>query len=151
RLAFAREVVGDAGTHDPAADDDDIAVAWEICVCHDGNATHGAARGLLKPIGSASSSGRKKGRATMTFPDRRLERPLEPPDARSENTQAVIPPHQRNQDPERSTHDLVTESSRPLTEEERKAADRDASVAHTVYAPASERVAREPVPGHRDF
>jgi hypothetical protein len=54
-------------------------------------------------------------------------------------------------DPERSTHDLVNEVSRPLTEEERKAADRDTPVQPPVYAPASERVPREPVPGHRDF
>ena len=54
-------------------------------------------------------------------------------------------------DPERSTHDLVNEVSRPLTEQERKAADRDTPVAQPVYAPASERVPREPVAGHRDF
>jgi hypothetical protein len=63
----------------------------------------------------------------------------------------MIPPSERSQDQERSTHDLVNEVSRPLTDEERKAADRDVPVAERVYAPASERVPREPVPGHRDF
>jgi hypothetical protein len=87
----------------------------------------------------------------MAFPDRRLEGPFEPPDVPTENRQDVIPPHERNQDPERSTHDLVTEVSRPLTEDEHKAADRDAPAGERVYAPASERVPREPVPGHRDF
>ena len=87
----------------------------------------------------------------MTFPDRRLDRPLEPPEVRSENVQDVIPPHERNQDPERSTHNLVTESARPLSDDERKAADRDTPVGERVYAPASERVPREPAPGHRDF
>jgi hypothetical protein len=87
----------------------------------------------------------------MTFPDHRLERPLDPPELRSENLQDVIPPTERNQDPERSTHELVTETARPLTEEERKAADRDVPVGERVYAPASERVPRQPVPGHRDF
>jgi hypothetical protein len=53
--------------------------------------------------------------------------------------------------PERNTHDLVSETSRPLTDEERKAADRDVPISERVYAPASERVPREPVPGHRDF
>jgi len=87
----------------------------------------------------------------MTFPtERRLDRPLEPPEARSENTQDVLPPTERNQDPERSMHDLVNDSSRPLTDEERKAADRDTStVGERVYAPASERVPKT-VAGYRD-
>ena len=87
----------------------------------------------------------------MTFPDRRLERPLEPPETPHENVQDVVPPTERNQDPARSMHDLVSNTSRPLTDEERKAADRDAPAGERVYAPASERVPREPVPGHRDF
>ncbi|MBV8714047.1 MAG: hypothetical protein JO020_28100 [Chloroflexi bacterium] len=85
----------------------------------------------------------------MTFPDRRLERPLEPPEAHSENTQDVVPASQRNQDIERSTHELVSEGSRPLTDAERKAADRDSGPGERVYAPASERVPKT-VEGHRD-
>jgi hypothetical protein len=85
----------------------------------------------------------------MTFPDRRLERPLEPPEARLENVQDVVPASQRNQDLQRSTHELVTEGSRPLTEAERKAADRDLGATERVYAPASERVPKI-VEGHRD-
>ena len=87
----------------------------------------------------------------MAFPDRRLERPLEPPETHAENSQDVIPPTQRNQDPERSTHNLVSDTARPLTDDERKAADRDAPLGEPVYAPASERVPREPVAGHRDM
>ena len=63
--------------------------------------------------------------------------------------QDVLPPSQRGQDLDHSTHDLVTESARPLTEEERKAADRDTSPGERVYAPASERVPRT-VAGYRD-
>jgi hypothetical protein len=85
----------------------------------------------------------------MTFPDRRLERPLEPPEAHSENTQDVVPASQRNQDLERSTQDLVNEGSRPLSDDERKAADRDSGPSERVYAPASERVPKT-VEGHRD-
>jgi hypothetical protein len=85
----------------------------------------------------------------MTFPDRRLERPVEPPETRSENTQDVIPPSQRNQDLDRSSHDLVAENARPLTDEERKAADRDMPPGERVYAPASERVPRT-VAGYQD-
>jgi hypothetical protein len=85
----------------------------------------------------------------MTFPDRRLDGPIEPPEARAENRQDVVPVSERNQDPQRSTHELVTEAARPLTDEERKAADRDAGVAERVYAPASERVPKT-VEGYRD-
>jgi hypothetical protein len=48
------------------------------------------------------------------------------------------------------THGLALDASRPLTEEERKAADRDVPVGERVYAPASERVPRT-VAGHRDI
>lgn len=85
----------------------------------------------------------------MTFPDRRLEGPIEPPDTQSENSQDVVPASERSQDSQRSTHGLVAEGSRPLTDEERKAADRDPGVAERVYAPASERVPRT-VEGYRD-
>lgn len=89
----------------------------------------------------------------MTFPEPRLERPLDPPDPGSANVQDVIPPTERGQDAATTeqTHELTLDGSRPLTEAERKAADRDAGVGERVYAPASERVPREPVPGHRDF
>lgn len=85
----------------------------------------------------------------MTYPDRRLDRPIEPPEAQSENTQDVVPASERSQDARRSTQDLVAEGSRPLTDDERKAADRDPGVAERVYAPASERVPRT-VEGYRD-
>lgn len=61
----------------------------------------------------------------------------------------MIPASERNQDSERSTHDLVNEVARPLTEEERKAADRDAPVGERIYAPASERVPRT-LPDYRN-
>jgi hypothetical protein len=46
---------------------------------------------------------------------------------------------------------VLIDNSHPLTDEERQAADREAPVSERVYAPASERVPVEPVPGHRDF
>jgi hypothetical protein len=77
----------------------------------------------------------------MTLFEGRSGGPLEPPQVPPENTQDVLPPTERSQDPERSMQDLVNDSARPLTEEERKIADRDASTAgERVYAPASERV-----------
>src|SRR6476659_5770222 len=88
----------------------------------------------------------------MTFPDPRLDRPGSPPEF-PENVQDVVPPTERNQDPVRSDleHNLSLDSSRPLSEEERKAADRDTPAGERVYAPASERVPVDPVPGHRDM
>jgi hypothetical protein len=89
----------------------------------------------------------------MTFPDPRLERPLERHGTPLDNAQDVIAPSGRNQDPGRTDleHGLTLDNSRPLTDDEKKAADRDAPVGERVYAPASERVPVDPVPGHRDF
>ncbi len=69
-----------------------------------------------------------------------------------ENRQDVIPPSERGQDAAQTEieHGLTLDSARPLTDEERKAADRDTRVGERVYAPASERVPKEPVPGHRE-
>jgi hypothetical protein len=85
----------------------------------------------------------------MAFTDSRIPRA----DPQSGNTQDVIPANERNQDPLATERmdELTTEGSRPLTDEERKAADREAPAGQTVYAPASERVPVNPVPGHRDF
>jgi len=73
--------------------------------------------------------------------------------AKAPNVQDVVPPTERSEDAAVTdeTNDLTRGSSRPLTEEERKAADRDVPVAERVYAPASARVAVDPIPGHRDF
>jgi hypothetical protein len=69
-----------------------------------------------------------------------------------ENRQDVIPPSERGQDAAQTEmeYGLTLDSSRPLTEEERKAADRETPVGERVYAPASERVPKPPVPGHRE-
>src|SRR5689334_10806593 len=91
----------------------------------------------------------------MTFPDDRLARPVSDPDGRpAENTQDVIPPTERNEDPLRADVErgLAAEvASRPLTEAERKAAEHDVPLGERVYAPASERVPKDPVPGHREM
>jgi hypothetical protein len=62
--------------------------------------------------------------------------------------------------PDDRGHDEVREAveegislgeSRPLTREEREAAARDKGVAEPVYAPASARVPKPPVPGDEKF
>jgi hypothetical protein len=90
--------------------------------------------------------------ANMTFPNSTPERPAAPPGPQAENHQDVIPPSERGQDAAQTEieHGLTLDSARPLTDEERKAADRDTRVGERVYAPASERVPKDPVPGHRD-
>jgi len=89
----------------------------------------------------------------MSFPNATPERLIVPPGETHENRQDVIPPTERGEDPERNRmeHGLVGDASRPLTEEERKAADRDAPAGERVYAPASERVPKDPLPGHREM
>jgi hypothetical protein len=69
-----------------------------------------------------------------------------------ENRQDVMPPSERGQDAAQTEieHGLTLDSARPLTEDERKAADRETRVGERVYAPASERVPKDPVPGHRE-
>jgi hypothetical protein len=70
-----------------------------------------------------------------------------------DNTQDIIPTTERGQDAQRTelTDGLTLGNARPLTEAERKAADRDVPNGERVYAPASERVPVAPVPGHREL
>jgi hypothetical protein len=89
----------------------------------------------------------------MTFPDPNLERPSIIPGGSPGNHQDIIPPTERGQDPEReqAEFDLSRDPARPLTDAEKRAAANDEMPGERVYAPASERVPKEPVPGHRDF
>lgn len=87
----------------------------------------------------------------MIYPDANLGRPGSPPEPPAEPVQDIVPPTERNQDPHTDIeHMLERGESRPLSAAERKAADHDSPVGERVYAPASERVPVEPVPGHRD-
>ena len=57
----------------------------------------------------------------MTIPDPNLERSAE----NAENVRGIIPPTERNQDPAvtDAMHGLSTDVARPLTDDERKAAE----------------------------
>jgi hypothetical protein len=90
---------------------------------------------------------------SMTFPtDRNLDRPAGE-EVQEKNVTDRLPPNERGQDEERT--EIMRESSiggsRPLTGDERSAAERDVPLRERVYAPASERVPKEPVPGHREM
>jgi hypothetical protein len=65
----------------------------------------------------------------------------------------VVPRGERDQDELRSeiAHDVTSLPARPLTHEEQEAAEHDVPRGERVYAPASERVPKPPVPGHRDL
>ncbi len=85
----------------------------------------------------------------MTLPDPNLDRP----GGADQGNADRLPISERGQDEMRTetTHELASEGSRPLTSEEKAAAEHDTGVAERVYAPASERLPVPPVPGHRDF
>jgi hypothetical protein len=76
----------------------------------------------------------------MTMSDPSLDRPGGDPKDELEDEQLV-----------EGAPAFAVDGSRPLTAEEKEAAGHDTGVAERVYAPASERVPKEPVPGHRDF
>jgi hypothetical protein len=79
--------------------------------------------------------------------------PLGDTPVRDAPVQDVVPRGERNQDELRSeiAHEVTSFPSRPLTHEEKEAAEHDVPRGERVYAPASERVAKPPVPGHRDL
>jgi hypothetical protein len=85
----------------------------------------------------------------MTVPDPGVER--EGSDDLSKRD--LLLPGERGQDQLRTefTHGLAVDGSRPLTKDEREAAEHDPGIAERVYAPASERVPKDPLPGHREF
>ena len=85
----------------------------------------------------------------MTLPDPNLDRP----GGADQGELDRLPKSQRNQDEMRTetSHGLAVDGSRPLTSEEKAAAEHDHPAAERVYAPATERVPVQPVPGHREF
>jgi hypothetical protein len=85
----------------------------------------------------------------MTLPDPGLERE----GSNDLSKRDLLPPNERGQDELRTeiSHGLAVDGSRPLTKEEREAAEHDSGIAERVYAPASERVPKDPLPGHREF
>jgi hypothetical protein len=89
----------------------------------------------------------------MTTPtNRNLDRPVGADDVAEEDVIDRLPPSERGQDEVRTeiTHDTAAGSSRPLTRDERDAAEHDRPLPDRVYAPASERVPKT-VEGHREI
>jgi hypothetical protein len=79
--------------------------------------------------------------------------PLPPPAPRDPNARTVLDETERGQDPERGdiVDTLTTEPARPLTDDEKEAAEEDPGRPPRTFAPASERVPKDPAPGHEQI
>lgn len=77
------------------------------------------------------------------------ERPFPPETPRDPNAGTVVDDSERGEDELRSDvmHSLTNQPSRPLTSDEREAAEHDPGLDKRTYAPASARVAKAPAPG----
>lgn len=76
-----------------------------------------------------------------------------PTDARPHFGDTTLPPSERSEDSARAAYmdSLTAGSSRPLTADEKHAAEESEPSTERVYAPASERVPKRPAPGHEDI
>jgi len=89
----------------------------------------------------------------MTFPaSSRYEQALAP-EAPAQRRDGVNPASERGEDQGRDDfmRELEEQPARPLTGDEKRAAGADSGCAPTVFAPASERVSEEPLPGDREI
>jgi hypothetical protein len=75
--------------------------------------------------------------------------PFEPVPPRDPNADTVLDKSERGEDElDNEVLDAeLTGSGRPLTDDEKEAAEHDPGLAPRTYAPASERVAKPPAPG----
>ena len=75
------------------------------------------------------------------------------PQAPAQRTDGVNSVSERGEDQARDEfmRELEEQPSRPLTGDEKRAAAADSGSAPSVYAPASERVPKEPLPGDREI
>jgi hypothetical protein len=79
--------------------------------------------------------------------------PLPPPTPRDPNADSVLDESERGEDEAReyAEHVELAGPDRPLTDDEKDAAEDDPGRAPRTYAPASERVAKPPAPGHEQL
>ena len=76
-------------------------------------------------------------------------RPFPPETPRDPNARTVVDDSERGEDElrEDAMHSLTNQPSRPLTGDEKDAAEHDAGRDKRTYAPASARVTKPPAPG----
>jgi hypothetical protein len=79
--------------------------------------------------------------------------PLPPGAPRDPNAGTVLDERERGKDDERGdvVDTLMNTPARPLTHDEKEAAEDDPGRPPRVYAPASERVPKPPAPGHEQL
>ena len=89
----------------------------------------------------------------MTFDDDLADERLSAPRPPTQRGDGVNPVSERGVDHERAEfmRELEEQPARPLTNDEKRAAALDGGSAESVYAPASERVAVEPLLGDREI
>jgi hypothetical protein len=89
----------------------------------------------------------------MMFDDNLVDDRLFAPQPPAQRRDGVNPVSERGVDHERAEfmRELEEQPARPLTGDEKRAAALDSGSAVSVYAPASERVAVEPLPGDREI
>ncbi len=89
----------------------------------------------------------------MAFSDNTDNESLFAPQAPAQRTDGVNSVSERGEDQARDEfmRELEEQPSRPLTGDEKRAAAPDSGSAPSVYAPASERVPKEPLPGDREI
>lgn len=77
------------------------------------------------------------------------QRPFPPETPRDPNARTVVDESERGEDEARedAMHSLTNQPSRPLSGDEKEAAEHDAGLDKRTYAPASARVAKAPAPG----
>ena len=89
----------------------------------------------------------------MTFDDDLADERLSAPQPPTRRGDGVNPVSERGVDQQRAEfmRELEEQPARPLTADERRAAALDSGRAASVFAPASERVGVEPLPGDREI
>jgi hypothetical protein len=81
------------------------------------------------------------------------DRPFPPPAPRDPNAGTVLDEHERGKDDARGdvVDTLLNTPARPLTDEEKDAAEDDPGRAPRTFAPAEARVPKPPAPGHEQL
>jgi hypothetical protein len=89
----------------------------------------------------------------MTFPDNLEDETLSAPRSPAQRGTGANPVSERGEDYKRDEfmRELEQQPARPLTGDETRAGAADSGSVRSVYAPNSERVAAEPLPGDREI
>ena len=79
------------------------------------------------------------------------EQPLPPGIPGDRLPEGELAPSERDEDPARAEQGLTATPARPLTDEEKAAATADPGRPTRTYAPHSQRVPKDPLPGHEEL